>query len=130
MTSAIANGGKLVEPAVCERIGDIKFQRRGTHETGLKKETLETLREGLRDVVNERRGTGSYARSKKIVISGKTGTAQNPHGRSHAWFAGFAPFKNPRICVVVFIEHGGKGGLNPARFAKKIIEKARDLELL
>lgn len=130
MTSAVANGGKLAEPAVCERIEDIKFRRGKTQGTVLKKETLKVLKKGLRDVVNERRGTGLYARSKKIIISGKTGTAQNPHGKPHAWFAGFAPFENPKICVVVFIEHGGKGGLKPARFAGKIIEKAKELELL
>jgi len=130
MTCAVANGGKLVQPAVCERIEDIEFRRREARDIGLKKETLKTLKKGLRDVVNERRGTGLYARSKKTVISGKTGTAQNSRGAPHAWFTGFAPFEDPKICVVVFIEHGGKGGLRPARFAKKIIEKAKELELL
>ncbi len=130
MTSAVANGGKLVRPAVCERIEDINFRRREAQDVGLEIETLQTLKKGLRDVVNEPRGTGLYARSKKIIISGKTGTAQNPRGQSHAWFTGFAPFENPKICVVVFIEHGGKGGLQPARFARKIIEKAKELELL
>ncbi len=130
MMCVIANGGKLVKPVICERIEDVKFPPEEARDAGLKKETLNAIREGLRDVVNARHGTGLYARSKKIIISGKTGTAQNPRGVSHAWFTGFAPFENPKICVVVFIEHGGKGGLWPARFAKKIIEKAKELELL
>ena len=90
----------------------------------------ETVKEGLRRVVNAKHGTGFYARSKDIIVSGKTGTAQNPQGKPHAWFAGFAPFESPKISIVVFVEHGGKGGLEPARFAKKIIEKAKKLELL
>jgi len=130
MMCAVANGGELVEPVVCERIEDVKLRRPRVQDTGLGEGTLRGLKEGLRNVVNEPHGTGLYARSEKIIISGKTGTAQNSSGKSHAWFTGFAPFKNPKISVVVFIEHGGKGGLNPARFAKKIIEKAKELELL
>ncbi|MBL7155577.1 MAG: penicillin-binding protein 2 [Candidatus Omnitrophica bacterium] len=128
--AAIANGGKLVHPFVVERIEDVRLQHAGPRSMGLKKETLTIVKEALRDVVNARRGTGLYARSKDTVISGKTGTAQNPKGTSHAWFTGFAPFENPRLSIVVFIEHGGKGGLDPARFAKNIIEEAKRLELL
>jgi len=128
--SAISNGGRIVRPFIVEKIEDVPLRHGEARDIGLKKDTLELIKEGLRSVVNSPRGTGLYARSKEIIISGKTGTAQNPAGASHAWFAGFAPFENPGICVVVFIEHGGKGGLEPARFAKKIIEKARELKLL
>ena len=58
-------------------------------------------------------------------MGGKTGTAQNPHGRTHAWFTGFAPYEHPKICLVVFLEHGGKGGLEPAEIAKGIFEEAK-----
>ena len=123
--SAISNGGRIVRPFVVEKIEDIPLRHEEARDIGLKREVLKAIKEGLRSVVNSPRGTGLYARSKKIIISGKTGTAQNPAGTSHAWFTGFAPFENPKICVVVFIEHGGKGGLEPARFSKKIIKKQK-----
>ena len=82
----------------------------------------------MRDAINAPHGTGLYARSEKVVIAGKTGTAQNPGGESHAWFAGFAPFENPRISVVVFIEHGGKGGAVPAPIARKMLEVYKTLK--
>ncbi len=130
LISVIANGGKLVKPFVVERIEDIKLRHAEPLDIGLNDSALETVKKGLYEVVNAPHGTGLYARSKKVIIAGKTGTAQNPQGVSHAWFAGFAPFEKPRLSVVVFIEHGGKGGLEPAIFARKIMEKAKTLELL
>jgi cell division protein FtsI/penicillin-binding protein 2 len=76
-------------------------------------------------VVNTENGTGKRARLQGMAAAGKTGTAQNPQGRTHAWFVGFAPFGDPRICLVVFLEHGGKGGLEPSEIAKEIFEEAR-----
>lgn len=130
LVGAIANKGKLVTPFIVERIEDVRLRHAQSQDIRLKDKALETVKEGLRMVVNEPGGTGLYARSKEVIIAGKTGTAQNPEEKPHAWFVGFAPFENPRICIVIFIEHGGKGGLEPARFGKKIIEKAKELELL
>ena len=137
---AVANGGKLVTPFIVEKIEDASFESGETgfakihkpeaEDIGISEETLKVIKEALKEVVNSERGTGLYARSDKVVISGKTGTAQNPQGASHAWFAGFAPFDEPKICVVVLLEHGGKGGLESARFARKIIEEAIKLKLL
>lgn len=135
LVGAIANKGKLVNPFLIERIEDLPPRQCigvgvKSWDIGIKEKALTTVKEGLRMVVDEPGGTGFYARSKEVVIAGKTGTAQNPEGKPHAWFAGFAPFENPGICIVIFIEHGGKGGLEPARFARKIIEKAKELKLL
>lgn len=130
LTGAVANGGRLVTPFVVGRIEDITLRHEKSRDIGLESGALEAIRGALKSAINDPHGTGLYARSKEIVISGKTGTAQNPQGEPHAWFTGFAPFENPGICVVVFIEHGGKGGLDPARFAKQIIEEAKKLELL
>ena len=130
LVGAIANKGKLITPFIVERVEDVRLRHAQSRDIRLKDKALETVKEGLRMVVNEPGGTGLYARSKEVIIAGKTGTAQNPEEKPHAWFVGFAPFENPRICIVVFIEHGGKGGLEPARFGKKIIEKAKELELL
>ena len=70
-------------------------------------------------------GTGKRAKVDGGNVAGKTGTAETPSGRTHAWFAGFAPFRDPKLCVVVFLEHGGKGGLQPAEIAQGVFEEAR-----
>ena len=130
LISVIANGGELVHPFLVTKIEDVTLRQREAESAGIKKEALNTVKEGMKQVVNGPHGTGFYARSKHTVISGKTGTAQNSRGESHAWFAGFAPFEEPGFCIVVFIEHGGKGGLEPAKFAKQIIEKAKKLKII
>ncbi|MFH1593757.1 MAG: penicillin-binding protein 2 [Candidatus Omnitrophota bacterium] len=130
LVNVFASGGMIVEPYVAARIENVRVRHLDPRQTGFKKTTVKSVKVALKNVVNAPRGTGIYARSEEIIISGKTGTAQNPHGKTHAWFTGFAPFKDPKITVVVFSEHGGKGGLDPARFAKKIIEEAGKLELL
>lgn len=79
--------------------------------------------EGMRRVVNEAGGTARMARSKEIVICGKTGTVQNPHGKDHSVFIAFAPKDNPKIAVAVFIENAGFGGTWSAPTANLIIEK-------
>ena len=73
------------------------------------------LRQSLWAVVNDG-GTGAAARIPGLDIAGKTGTAQiianskSEKGQDHAWFAAFAPVKNPEVVVVVLVERGGKGG--------------------
>jgi cell division protein FtsI/penicillin-binding protein 2 len=68
-------------------------------------------------------GTGFAARIGGAQVAGKTGTAQNPHGRDHAWFVGYAPFKNPKIAVAVIIENGGTGGITAAPVAGSVIRQ-------
>lgn len=125
MMGVIANNGSLVRPYIVRRVGDTPIQPGKPKYIGLKVETLKVIRKGLYEVVNNVDGTGKRAKLDGTVVAGKTGTAENPHGRTHAWFAGFAPFDKPTVCVVVFLEHGGKGGLEPAEIARDIFEAAR-----
>ena len=67
--------------------------------------------EGMVRVVNSDIGTGKSAAVPGITVAGKTGTAQNPTGENHAWFIGFAPVDDPKIAIVVLLEHGGSGSL-------------------
>jgi penicillin-binding protein 2 len=85
--------------------------------------TWELVREGMRKVVQESGGTGGGARVKGIESGGKTGTAQNPHGKDHAWYIGFAPFENPSIAIAVLIENAGFGGAFAAPVAGLCIER-------
>jgi len=88
---------------------------------GIDSSIFNIVKEGMFLVVNGS-GTATNIRSKDILIAGKTGTAQNPHGKNHALFIGFAPFKDPKIAVAVFIENVGFGATYAAPVAKKMID--------
>lgn len=83
--------------------------------------TFQTVKEGLRATILK--GTGWRANVKELSIAGKTGTAQNPQGETHAWFMGFAPYENPEVCITIFIENGGEGGEAAAPIARAMLEK-------
>lgn len=54
-------------------------------------------------------GTSRWAALPGYDVCGKTGTAQNPHGKDHSTFLSFAPKDNPRIAISVYVENGGFG---------------------
>ena len=56
-----------------------------------------------------------------IDLAGKTGTAQNPHGKDHSWFACFAPANQPVIAVAVLVENAGHGSAVAAPIAGQIV---------
>lgn len=68
-------------------------------------------------------GTAARAHAEGLEICGKTGTAQNPHGKDHAVFICFAPRENPRIAVAVYLENAGFGGTWAAPIASLLVEK-------
>ena len=126
MMGVIADNGSLVRPYLVKRVGGVSMQAGKPRHLGLDPNTVKVIREGLYEVVNNENGTGKRAKVDGVIVAGKTGTAETPNGRTHAWFAGFAPCDGgPRVCVVVFLEHGGKGGLEPAEIARGIFEEAR-----
>lgn len=124
MMAVMANKGSLVKPYVVKRIDKVETIPDKEKNIGLRDSTVRQIREGLYEVVNNENGTGKRARIDGVVVAGKTGTAQNPQGRTHAWFAGFAPYDGAKVCVVVFLEHGGKGGIGAAEVAHGIFEEA------
>ncbi|MFA6321779.1 MAG: penicillin-binding protein 2, partial [Candidatus Omnitrophota bacterium] len=125
MTGVVAANGSLARPYIVKRIGDVAIHAGKPKNIGVSQRTIDVIREGLYDVVNNPDGTGKRAKAEGVIAAGKTGTAENPQGRTHAWFTGFAPYSNPKICLVVFLEHGGKGGLMPSEIARGIFEEAR-----
>ena len=84
-------------------------------------DTFKIVKEGLRQTILK--GTGWRANIKGLAVAGKTGTAQNPQGETHAWFIGFAPYENPEVCITVFLENGGEGGEAAAPIARAMLEK-------
>jgi peptidoglycan glycosyltransferase len=72
-------------------------------------------------VVQRARDRGRPARRE---VAGKTGTATNPAGRSHAWFVAFAPADAPRVAVAIVVENAGYGGVVAAPIARRVIAAA------
>lgn len=82
--------------------------------------------QGMWQAVNSEPGAGGTARLAHVEgldICGKTGTAQNPHGKDNAVFICFAPRENPRIAIAAYIENAGFGGTWAAPIASLMIEK-------
>lgn len=79
-----------------------------------------TTLDGLQAVTES--GTARQAAIKGIPVLGKTGTVQNPHGRDHAVFVGYAPRENPRIAIAVIVENSGFGGTWAAPIASLLME--------
>lgn len=124
--SLIANDGKSKTPHIVRGYIDDKtedlvpFNYKEIN-TGVSQYALDIVKEGMFLVVNGH-GTATHIRLPDISICGKTGTAQNPHGKDHAWFVGFAPYENPKIAIAVLVENVGFGGTHAAPIAKKVIQ--------
>lgn len=90
-------------------------------ELNIKEENLKAVLEGMKSVTTETGGTAySIFRDFEIEVGGKTGTAEAGE-KTNAWFVGFAPYDNPEIAVVVFIENGEHGSYS-AEVTKDIME--------
>ena len=117
--AAVGNGGTLYQPALVESIapenGDPTYtfepQEDGT--LPVSEENLAVITEAMRWVIKEGKGTAHLELGTMPYIAyGKTGTAQNPFGDSHAWFAGFTQEERedkPDIAVAVILENAGEG---------------------
>ena len=124
--SMLANGGKKIDVSVVKTIRNAdgsevskdeinKFvsEKLGLEEDtvgdlNIKPENLKAVLEGMRSVAED--GTASSVfRNFEIPVGGKTGSAEAPGNKVNAWFAGFAPFDNPEIAVIVMVENGGHG---------------------
>ncbi|MEJ5339791.1 MAG: penicillin-binding protein 2 [Aquificaceae bacterium] len=138
MMMAIANNGVIYRPLLIreKRSAEGKVIWRASRSVyrvvRAKPEHFAVIRESLRDVV--RSGTATSAFSTIVEIAGKTGTAQVSahsvrrknlpyHLRDHAWFVGFAPYRDPIFVIGVLVEHGGSGGAAAAPIAKRILER-------
>ena len=78
---------------------------------------------GMQKVIDGEKGTAKNSKLNDIIICGKTGTAQNPHGEDHSIFIAFAPKDNPKIAIAVYVENGGWGSTWAAPIGSLMIEK-------
>lgn len=125
VASGIANGGEIVKPILVKQVISkdgriIKDNKTEVLSRVTDSFTAIEVKQMMVDVVQS--GTGTNARIKNVKVAGKTGTAENPSGKSHAWFIGFAPADNPRIAVAVVLEEeGSTGGKSAAPIARDLM---------
>ncbi len=140
--SAIANGGNLHKPFIIKEVfsNDGEVIKRNVpkviRKVKIKPKTLNIIKKGLYQVVNQRKGTAWWYRGRGLQMAGKTGTSQvvrigsdkiyskcedyDYKLRHHGVFVSFAPIKNPKIAVSVIVEHGCHGSSAAAPVAKAV----------
>ncbi len=124
MTATIANKGYYITPHIIRKISgqssiDEKYKTK--HYTQINPKYYDPVIDAMELVV--RSGTATSAFLPNIAICGKTGTAQNPHGKDHSIFVAFAPKDNPKIAVAVYVENAGYGSTWAAPIASLLIER-------
>jgi penicillin-binding protein 2 len=124
VAAIIANRGYYVEPHLVKAVVADNKQVPLTfnkHFLNIRYDYFAFVVNAMNDVVNA--GTATLAKVDSIQICGKTGTAQNPHGKDHSIFICFAPRDNPKIAIAAIVENSGFGGVWAAPICGLLIEK-------
>ncbi|NLZ51615.1 MAG: peptidoglycan glycosyltransferase [Thermoanaerobacteraceae bacterium] len=126
VAAIIANDGKMVTPYIALKIVSPLGVEKHTIPKGsttqvVSSQVADKIKALMVDVVKN--GTGTAAAINGIEVAGKTGSAENPHGKAHAWFVGFAPAENPKIALAVIVENAGSGGAVAGPIARGVILK-------
>jgi len=126
MVSIVANRGYYVSPHLVRSIlnfdGSAKVLEFEKHVINASRDKFDLIADGMEKVVES--GTArTAAKVDSLIICGKTGTIQNPHGQAHSAFVAFSPKDNPKIAIAVYIEQGVWGARYAAPIASLIIEK-------
>ncbi len=131
--AALANGGVWCQPHLLLKAedytgkvltGEVISKKRLPLSDG----TVSVIKQALYGAVNDSGHTGGAARIYGVKVCGKTGTAQNPHGKDHSWFVGFAPLDDPSITVAVLVENAGHGSEIAAPIAGKIMQRYLEIK--
>lgn len=134
MIGAVANGGKMINAWVADHVEDENGKTvtefpKGVQSQIMSPKVSEQLRALMQSVVE--RGTGKSAFPKcGIGAGGKTGTAENSSGQDHAWFAGYAPLKQPKYAIVVLVENGSFGSKASAPIFREIVDQLNKYGLI
>lgn len=134
-TAAIANGGYLLEPVLIDKLVDGNSEERKILYKAQRpqirrkitedRNNLEQVRTGMYLSVNGEKGTSRKAANSKIVLSGKTGTAEVGSGdnKTHnTWFIGYGEAAGRLYAIAILIENGISGGATCAPIAKQFFE--------
>lgn len=127
ITCAIANGGTVKTPYFIDRIESyngsvVKKFSPENYKTIMTDDEAAFLRDLMKGVVEK--GTATKLKGLSYTAAGKTGSAEYNAVKtdSHAWFTGFAPAENPKVCVTIIVEGAGSGGEYAVPMAKRIFD--------
>lgn len=130
-TAAIGNGGTLYRPTVIDRIAFMgqdpvyTFEPEVLGQLPVTPENLASIQEAMVWVIRNPSGTAEFQFDRfSGNIAGKTGTAENPAGESHAWFTAYTFNEDPNkpdIVVTVILENAGEGSEMAAPLARRAI---------
>lgn len=123
LCATIANRGWFITPHVVKEIQDtvMPAELLARRYPTVSSDHYYDVAEGMRMAVLG--GTCRLANIPGIEVAGKTGTAQNPHGKDHSAFIGFAPYEKPKIAVCAYIENAGFGATFGVPIGSLVIEK-------
>ncbi|MBS1259274.1 MAG: Peptidoglycan D,D-transpeptidase MrdA [Candidatus Scalindua arabica] len=119
MIAMVANGGWCINPYILQKLttynGKMIMDNEHTsaERIDVSEENMDVIKRSLRRVVTS--GTAKKTGLGELRVAGKTGTTQTARDDiNHAWFVGYAPFKNPKYCFTVAIEHTAGHGAEVA----------------
>ncbi|MCO5233835.1 MAG: penicillin-binding protein 2 [Chitinophagales bacterium] len=124
MIASVAEDGVYYTPRLLKYfVKDKKIFKPSTekHNVGIPEYFFPSIKEALAETV--RSGTAARLKSTDFDFAGKTGTAQNPHGKDHSMFVAYAPLVNPVIAIAVVVENSGFGATYAGPIASLMIEK-------
>ena len=123
LSATIANRGYYITPHVVKQIRDVGILKEYTqkHQPSINREYYENVATGMRMAVTG--GTCRGANLPGLEVCGKTGTVQNPHGRDHSVFMGFAPKEDPKIAICVYVENAGFGAQVAVPLGAMVLER-------
>ena len=128
MLSIVANGGVKYQPYLVDSILNVDgsvFEKPKRHEgkhIDVSQQTIDYISMGMSATTQEG-GTASYFSGLPKAIAGKTGTAENSHGRDHGLFVAYGPVDNPELVVVCIVEQGGFGSTAAGPIVYKAFEE-------
>jgi penicillin-binding protein 2 len=143
--TALMATGKLPKPFIANTI-DSKHIKPELSDVlnAQEKKSLPIIQNAMYEVCNSPHGTARNHLSSRVIIAGKTGTAQvvtilqnikkralehemDYYSRSHAWFTSYGPYNNPQYVVLALVEHGGHGGKAAGKIVSNIYNKLLEL---
>ena len=133
LAATVANRGYFITPHVVKEIQDTPLDTLYTRRRypTIDSHYYEYVAEGMRGAVigSPYGATCRGANLPDIEVCGKTGTAENPHGKDHSIFMGFAPYHQPKVAICVFVENAGFGATYAVPIGRLMIEKYLNREI-
>lgn len=126
LAALVGNEGYYYPPHLARKLGEegdtLPAHFTQKRETGIESRYFRLVKSAMLDVFEGGSGTARRYKVKEFQAAGKTGTAENPHGKDHSLFMAFAPYDKPTIAIAVVVENAGFGATWAAPIASLMME--------